>query len=384
MNEAHSSPALPPKSEMHQAFVRKDSGYDGVFYVAVRTTGIFCRPSCPSQPDPENIEFFGSIKDCLFAGYRACKRCRPLEANGSPPDWAADLMRRVEASPDTRLKASELRALGITPERARRWFKDHYGMSFAAWCRGHRLAGAFTRIRRGAGLDDAVFGSGFESHSGFRDAFRRTFGEAPGKVREGGQRIVIEMFESPLGPLLAGAGDEGICLLEYTDRRMLEHNLATMRQRFDCGVVPGEHPLLAALKSELIEYFGGQRREFTLPLLPRGTPFQEKVWRELRAIPHGKTISYDDLARRIGQPTAHRAVARANGMNRINILIPCHRVIGKDGSLTGYGGGLWRKRLLLDLEQRGPQLQLGLEVEKTSGEEGRERVLPARARKPSR
>ena len=380
MNKAHSSPALPPKSEMHQAFARKDSSYDGVFYVAVRTTGIFCRPSCPSRPDPANVEFFGSVKDCLFAGYRPCKRCRPLEANGSPPDWVADLIRRVEASPDTPLKASELRALGVTPERARRWFKDHYGMSFAAWCRGHRLAGAFTQIRQGTGLDDAVFGSGFESHSGFRDAFQRTFGEAPGKIRDGGERIIIEMIESPLGPLLAGASDEGICLLEYTDRRMLEHNLKTLRQRFDCGVVPGEHQLLDRLRFELSEYFDGRRREFTLPLLPRGTPFQEKVWRELRNIPLGTTIPYDELARRIGQPTAQRAVARANGMNRINILIPCHRVIGKDGSLTGYGGGLWRKRLLLDLEQRGPQLQLGLEAAKALDEEGRERVPRKRSR----
>jgi len=358
MNDTHSSTALPPESEMRRAFARKDAGYDGVFFVAVKTTGIFCRPSCPSQPDPANVTFFSSVKDCLFAGFRACKRCHPLEANGSPPAWVADLMKRVEAAPDASLKAADLRALGVTPERARRWFKEHYGMTFAAWCRGHRLAGAFTQIRHGAKLDDAVFDSGFESHSGFRDAFRRTFGDAPGKVRAGAERIVIAMIESPLGPLLAGASDDGICLLEYTDRRMLEHNLVTMRRRFDCAVVPGSHPCLAKLKSELSEFFAGTRRDFTLPVAPRGTPFQEKVWRELRNIPHGETISYDTLARRIGQPTAQRAVARANGMNRINILIPCHRVIGKDGSLTGYGGGLWRKRLLLDLEQKCPQREL--------------------------
>jgi len=135
---------LPSEAEMLRAFSRKDAGYDGVFYVAVKTTGIFCRPSCPSRPDPANIEFFGSVKDCLFAGYRACKRCRPLETNGTPPPWVADLMQRVEATPNTRLKAGDLRTLGITPERARRWFQEHYGMSFVAWCRGQRLAGAFT------------------------------------------------------------------------------------------------------------------------------------------------------------------------------------------------------------------------------------------------
>jgi len=195
-----------------------------------------------------------------------------------------------------------------------------------------------------------VFDSGFESHSGFREAFSRTFRNAPGRARGNGDRIITAMIESPLGPLLAGASDEGICLLEYTDRRMLEHNFETMRRRFVCAVVPGQHKFLAQLEAELAEYFNGKRKEFTVPLSPRGTPFQEKVWKELRLIPLGETISYDELARRIGQPTAQRAVARANGMNRICILIPCHRVIGKDGSLTGYGGGLWRKRLLLDLE----------------------------------
>jgi AraC family transcriptional regulator of adaptative response/methylated-DNA-[protein]-cysteine methyltransferase len=336
---------------MERAFARKDAGYDGVCYVAVKTTGIFCRPSCPSRPKLDNVEFFLSVKDCLLAGYRPCKRCHPLEANGTPPDWARELIARVDAAPDARFKAEGLRALGITPERARRWFQRHYGMSFAAWCRGHRLAGAFMRIRQGATLDDAIFDSGFQSHSGFRRAFGRVFGEAPGRSRATGDRLVITILQTPLGPLLAGATDQGINLLEYTDRRMLEHHFNAMRRRFGCAVVPGRHPLLERLRNELKEYFQGGRRQFTLPLACRGTPFQEKVWQELRHIPYGQTVSYDELARRVGQPTARRAVARANGMNCLAILIPCHRVIGKDGSLTGYGGGLWRKRLLLELER---------------------------------
>jgi AraC family transcriptional regulator of adaptative response/methylated-DNA-[protein]-cysteine methyltransferase len=344
---------LPTREEMERAFARKDASYDGVFYVSVKTTGIFCRPSCPSRPNLDNVEFFLSVKECFFAGYRPCKRCHPLEANGKPPEWVQPLISRVEAAPDARLKAADLRGLGITPERARRWFQQHYGMSFAAWCRGNRLAGAFTRIRQGAALDDAIFDSGFESHSGFREAFSRVFGEAPGRSRENGDRVVITMLETPLGPLLAGATDQGINFLEYTDRRMLEYNLKAMHRRFGCAIVPGQHPLLERLRKELNEYFQGGRQEFTLPLASRGTPFQDRVWQELRRIPYGQTISYDELARRIGQPTAQRAVARANGMNYVAILIPCHRVIGKDGSLTGYGGGLWRKRLLLELERTG-------------------------------
>lgn len=353
MKQSELQMCRPARTEMERAFATKDASYDGIFYVAVRTTGIFCRPSCPSQPNLENVEFFGSVKECLFAGYRPCKRCRPLEANGQPPDWARDLISRVESAPDTRLKAADLRALGITPERARRWFQQHYGMSFAAWCRGNRLAGAFTRIREGSKLDDAVLDSGFESHSGFREAFARVFGEAPGRCRTNGDRAVIALLESPLGPLLAAATDRGIIFLEYTDRRMLEHNLLVMRRRLGHAIVPGRHPLLERLRQELEEYFQGTRRIFSIPVTSRGTPFQDKVWQELRRIPYGQTISYDELALRIGQPTAQRAVARANGMNYVAIVIPCHRVIGKDGTLTGYGGGLWRKRLLLELERTG-------------------------------
>lgn len=344
---------LPPRAEMERAFTRKDASYDGIFFAAVRTTGIFCRPSCPSKPKPENTEFFASVKECLLAGYRPCKRCDPLATNGERPAWINDLMARVRESAAGRLQGHELKALGLTPERVRRWFTQNLGMTFAEWCRGQRLAGAFDRLREGRKLDDVALDSGFESHSGFRDAFARVFGAAPGRARDNAGRIVIRMIDSPIGPLLAGATDEGVCLLEFTDRRMLETNLATIRTRFRSPVVPGEHRWLKQLQSELKEYFAGGRKRFGVPLVSRGTEFQEQVWGQLRAIPFGQTIAYDELARRVGRPTAQRAVALANGRNRVAILIPCHRVIGKDGSLTGYGGGLWRKRLLLELERTG-------------------------------
>lgn len=343
----------PSRAQMLRAFAAKDPSFDGVFYVAVRTTGIFCRPSCPSRPRPDHVEFFGSVRECLEAGYRPCLRCRPEEAAGAPPAWAAALMTRVRAQPDRPVRGSDLRALGITPERARRWFLQHHGMSFAAWCRGHRLGGAFARIRQGTSLDEAAFDSGFESHSGFRDAFGRTFGIPPGRSRIQGEHVVATLIESPLGALLAAAVDAGVCWLEYTGPAMLKRSLETIRQRLKCSVVPGTHSHLDRLRGELGEYFEGRRRVFTLQSVTRGTPFQERVWGALRGIPHGETIPYDELARRIGQPTAQRAVARANAQNAIAILIPCHRVVGKDGTLTGYGGGLWRKRLLLELERTG-------------------------------
>ena len=346
-------PVMPSRQEMERAIAMKDASYDGVFYMAVRTTGIFCRPSCASRPKLENVEFFSSVRECLFAGYRPCKRCHPLEATGKPPEWVSALIQRVETTPGLRLTGADLRTFGVTPERARRWFQQHYGMSFTAWCRGNRLAGAFMRLRRGTDLDEAGLDSGYESHSGFREAFTRAFGDAPGRSRRDGQCVVVTMIESPLGPLIAGANDQGVVLLEYTDRRMLETNLKTLRRRFDCGVVPGRHKFLDQLEHELKAYFDGKRQEFEVPIAANGTAFQMTVWQELRRIPFGQTISYDELARRIGQPTAQRAVARANGTNCVSILIPCHRVIGKDGTLTGYGGGLWRKRLLLELERTG-------------------------------
>jgi AraC family transcriptional regulator of adaptative response/methylated-DNA-[protein]-cysteine methyltransferase len=337
---------------MLQAFAKKSAAYDGVFFVAVKTTGIFCRPSCPSRPSPVNMEFFGSIRDCLAAGYRACKRCDPTRVNGTPPTWVQTLIARVDASADGKLQPADFNALGVTPERARRWFQQNYGMSFAAWCRNRRLGDAFARLRNGGDIDDAVFASGFESHSGFRDAFNRVFGDTPGRARDA-QTILTTIIETPLGPMLAAANDAGLCVLEFVDCRVLEENFEAMRRRFDAAIVPGNHPVLNQLRGELKEYFGGKRKEFTVPLAARGTVFQEKVWRALQAIPFGSTIAYEELARRIGKPTAQRAVASANGSNRICILIPCHRVIGKDGTLTGYSAGVWRKRLLLELEKNG-------------------------------
>ncbi len=341
---------LPSRLEMEQAFYQKDASYDGVFFVAVRTTGIFCRPSCPTRPKPENIEFFPTIREAVLAGYRPCKRCCPLETGESLPEWLSPLMQQIEATPDIKITATELRQMGVSPERVRRWFCDHYGMTFAEWCRGRRLANAFTQICNGAAVDDVVFANGYESHSGFRDAFEKAFGIPPGQAPNS-DYIATQLLESPLGSLLVGATRRGVCLLEYADRRLLEQNYTTMRKRLGCPVLPVSNSHIEQLRQELSQYFKGMLTEFTVPTVMQGTEFQERVWVELQRIPYGETIAYDELAHRIGQPSAVRAVARANGMNRINLLIPCHRVIGKDGQLTGYGGGLWRKRLLLELER---------------------------------
>jgi AraC family transcriptional regulator of adaptative response/methylated-DNA-[protein]-cysteine methyltransferase len=339
-------------AEMTNAWRKRDASYDGVFFLGVKTTGIFCRPSCPSQPKREHLEFFASAGEAVRAGYRPCKRCQPELANGQPPEWIAALMARAAATPHEKISADDLRGLGIAPERARRWFQKHHGMTFAAWCRGLRLARAFTQIRSGEPMDDVILGHGFESYSGFRSAFTRTFGRAPGKTRAG-DCLRVALLDTPLGPMLAAVSNESVCQLEFAGRRGLEKSYEEMRRRFDLPVVPGENPVLRQLRGELEEYFGGARHEFTVPCALRGTAFQQTVWRELQRIPYGETASYEEIARRLHAPTAVRAVARANATNRLYLLVPCHRVIAKDGTLSGYGGGVWRKRLLLEFERTG-------------------------------
>lgn len=335
---------------MLRASVKRDTSFDGTFYVAVRTTNIFCLPSCPSRkPLPQNVEFFVSAREAMLAGFRPCLRCKPLELS-QPPQWAEELLARIESEPSQRITNTDLRAAGVDPARARRWFQRTYGMTFQGYCRARRMGEALKRIRDGEPSDDVALGSGYESHSGFRDAFQNATGTTPGRVER--DCVITALLPSPLGTLIAGATADGVCLLEFTDRRMLEHQLKVVRSRFRAAVVPGNNAHLDSLRDELAAYFAGTLKDFTVPLVSPGTPFEQRVWSALRAIPYGGTASYEEIALAIGESAAAaRAVGRANGMNRIAIVIPCHRVITKQGTLGGYGGGVWRKQRLLELER---------------------------------
>jgi AraC family transcriptional regulator of adaptative response/methylated-DNA-[protein]-cysteine methyltransferase len=341
---------LPSISEMERAMNARDASYDGVFFLAVRTTGIFCRPSCPARkPRVENVEFFSRTEDAVFAGYRPCKRCRPLHVSGAAPDWIERLLERVDRDPGERVPDAEVRAMGIDPARVRRYFLDRFGMTFQAYCRGRRLGGALASLREGGSIDDAVFDHGYQSHSGFRDAFAKLFGTPPGGARAS-RCVRVCLEETPIGPMIYGATDDAVCLVEFASRRMLEAQIETLRRRFDATVVPGRNALIESLTAQMREYFAGTLTTFDLPLAAPGTAFQERVWRELRAIPYAETCSYETLAARAGAPGAVRAAGTANGANRIAIVIPCHRVVRKNGETGGYGGGRWRKVALLDLE----------------------------------
>jgi AraC family transcriptional regulator of adaptative response/methylated-DNA-[protein]-cysteine methyltransferase len=229
---------------MERAFYASDPAWDGRFVAAVRTTGIFCRPSCRvRKPLPKNVEYLSDAAAARAAGYRACLRCQP----------------------------------------------------------------------------------------------------------ENGTVVTLRTIETPIGRLIAGATEDAIVLCDFADRPMMAAQLAAVHRRIG-PTVEGEAPLLERLESQLAEYFAGGRRDFDVPLDLPGSAFQERVWAELRGIPYGTTISYRELAERVGAGAAYRAVGRANGSNRAAVIVPCHRVIAAGGSLGGYGGGLAAKRALLDLE----------------------------------
>lgn len=341
---------LPDRSTMVRAYMDGDASYDGVFYTAVRTTGIFCRPVCPARkPSPENVTFFASSREAVLAGFRPCKRCRPLEAAGTPPAWLRGLLQAIEADPSRRWRDRDLRNLGLTPDRVRRWFQSQHGMTFHAYSRARRLGAAIGQIHTGDKVIEAAFDSGYDSLSGFGDALRRLTGTSATQT-DASRIITVNRVPTPLGPMLAGAVGDTLCLLEFVDRRMLETQLRRLSRQVGGTFVPGTNAVLDTVTEELAAYFEGRLSRFTVPLLVKGTPFQEAVWNALLAIPFGETRSYGELAAAIGKPDAVRAVGKANGDNRIAVLIPCHRVIGADGKLTGYGGGLWRKQRLLELE----------------------------------
>ncbi|MCB9892012.1 MAG: bifunctional transcriptional activator/DNA repair protein Ada [Planctomycetes bacterium] len=342
---------------MWRAFSGRDASYVGVFHVCVKTTGIYCKITCPARlPKRENVEFVATPVDAERLGYRPCKRCRPSSIDDEP-EWVKRLEGELRRDPMRRLRDEDLRRLEIEPARARRWYQARHGVSFHGYQRAMRLGRAMTALRDGESISSVAFDAGFESESGFREAWSKLFGDPPTRATRRGH-LVAERISTPLGAMLAIAatGEDaprGIVMCEFLDRRALETELDEIRKHYRTSIVPGSHELLDQLRSELEQYHAGTRQQFDVPLAPVATPFEAEVWTELQAIPYAETRSYADLARAIGKAGASRAVGRANGRNRIAILIPCHRVIGSDGKLTGYGGGLWRKQRLLELERNG-------------------------------
>src|SRR3989440_6528400 len=242
---------LPPADTMYRALVNCDSSFEGIFYVGVRTTGIFCRPTCSAKkPGRANVDFFATPNEALHGGYGPCLRCRPMDPGEKATGLIERLRAEVERAPGGRLTDKELAALSIDPSTARRQFKRHYGMTFQAYYRARRMGLALQEVKQGGRVEEVQNGSGFESASGFRDAFTRIFGQPPSSAKAQGG-LFAERIETPLGAMLAIADDEGLRLLEFVDRRAMERELSILRHRLRTNVVPGEHRHLDAVRSAL-------------------------------------------------------------------------------------------------------------------------------------
>lgn len=341
------------KKEYYNALIAKDSEYEGVFFVGVKSTGVFCRPTCPARkPKFENCEFFENAQQALLASFRPCKRCRPISHPNQVSELVRNLVEAVEANPEKRWKDKDFREMSVDASTARRQFKKRFGMTFVEYARAHRMGLAMKQIRDGKTVIDAQLSTGYESSSGFRDAFSRIMGAAPTKL---GQNKILKVswIDTQIGPMIAIADENSLYLLEFVDRRGLEREVERLRQKTKSAIIPGHTKPIKSIEDELKQYFIGELTEFKTPLCLLGSPFQKRVWEELGKIPPGKTCSYTELAKAIGKPSAYRAVAQANGANQLAIIIPCHRVINANGELGGYGGGVTRKKWLINHEKQG-------------------------------
>ncbi|MEW4367897.1 bifunctional transcriptional activator/DNA repair enzyme AdaA [Aliikangiella maris] len=347
--------SLPQVKTMYRAVVNKDSRFEGIFVFAVKTTGIFCRPTCRAKtPKMVNVEYFATAKQAVAQGFRPCKICQPTKSAGEIPDWIKPLLEQIKLStsteqPNLRLTDESIQKMGIDPARVRRWFKQNYGVTFQCYLREQRLDFAAQKITNRAQVTSTAFESGYESLSGFHQAFKKQFGQSPG-TNQFQHTITIAYLPTPLGVMIAGTSEQGICLLEFADRIRLQIQIERLAKLFKSRFVLGTHPFIEQLSTELHQYFCGQQKRFSVPLDLPGTVFQREVWQALIDVPYGQSRSYQQQAAVIERPKAVRAVAKANADNRIAIVIPCHRILGKDGKLTGYAGGLWRKQRLLELE----------------------------------
>lgn len=332
--------------------LQKDSRFEGSFITAVKTTGIFCRPTCHARkPKRENVEFFNTPHEAITHGYRPCKICTPMEKLAETSTGIRELLRDLSQDPYLRLKDRDLLDRGLQPKKIRRWFKRNHGMTFQAFQRMLRINTSYEEIARGKRITDVAFDSGYASLSGFSDRFQSVFGTPP-SAGSGKTVIHIDRITTPLGPMYVCATAQGLCLLEFTDRRMLETEFKDLQKRLNAVILPGRNQITDQTQDELEAYFHGKRRLFSVPLQTPGTAFQQSVWRLLQQIPYGQTRTYKQQAVALGNAAGVRAVASANGHNRVAIIIPCHRVIGQDGSLTGYAGGLARKKWLINHERK--------------------------------
>lgn len=338
------------KDDLYNALLKRDKTYDGFVWVCVKSTGIFCKLSCSARkPLKTNVEFVFSRDEAKRKNFRECKICRPNNDIDLHP-LTSKLLQIISENEEKYWRNSDLKPLGIDESSARRAFKKDLGISFIEYARQKRLALALNRLAMGAKLIDAQLDAGFDSPSGFTDAIKRNFGANPSELKNR-PFLSATWFETPIGPMLCIVNDDGLHMLEFAERKGLASELKTTIFKV-APVSFQKHEYHLIVKSQLDEYFAGTRRKFNLKLAQSGSIFEKGVWQLLLLVPFGETRCYSQIAKSCNNEKAVRAVARANGANKIAIIVPCHRIIGADGSLTGYGGQLWRKEWLLRHESK--------------------------------
>ena len=357
-NPRHPPASSPERDPRWQAVVARDRAFDGRFVYSVRTTGVYCRPSCGARrPRPENVAFHPDCAAAEQAGFRPCRRCRPDQAGPNDPQAAlvAQVCRRIEQAIERAEEVPALDALaatvGLSPSHLHRLFRALTGVTPRAYAAARRARRVRDELARPEGsVTDAIYAAGFGSSGRFYENAGPLLGMTPTAYRRGGAEATIRFAvgECPLGSILVACSERGVCAILMGDTP--EPLVRDLQDRFPKARLIGADPDFEHLVAAVVGAIENPGRGLNLPLDIRGTAFQQRVWQALRDIPPGSTATYGDIAARIGAPKAVRAVASACAANAIAIAIPCHRVVRTDGSLSGYRWGVVRKRALLERE----------------------------------
>jgi len=352
-NEAATNAMRTVADPRWKAVVERDRGADGTFFYSVRTTGVYCRPSCRARTaNPQNVAFHASAADAECAGFRACKRCRPDRLSSPPPHsaLAAELCRFIETAERAPTLAELARRAGMSPHHVHRTFREVTGVTPKAYAAAHRARRVRDALEAGATVTDAIYDAGYGSNGRFYDQSNEVLGMTPTRYRAGGAgaEIRFAVGECSLGSILVAQSERGVCAIFIGDDP--DQLARDLQDRFPNARFVGDDQAFEAVVAKVVGFVEAPGIGLDLPLDVRGTAFQQRVWQAMRAIPAGATTSYSELARRIGVPKSTRAVAAACAANVLAVAIPCHRVVRSDGALSGYRWGVERKRALIARE----------------------------------